>query len=173
MANEDIQITGMAEMSKFLQTLAAKVERNLLRGGLRAGASVIAKRAKELCPVSEPNAENKKKYKLYAGALRDTIRVTTAIKNGKVTAIVKAGGKAKRGTMVYYAVMVESGTVAHLIKPTKSRKLLVNGSLREVVHHPGAAAKPFMRPALDEKADAAVAAMGEYMAQRIEKEKLR
>lgn len=171
--NEQIGIIGLSEMNEFLQTLTVKLEKKMLRGGMRAGANVIAKRAKELCPVSEPNAENKKKYNLYKGALRDTIRVSTTIKLGAVIAIIKAGGKAKRGAIVYYVHMVESGTAAHLIKPTKARSLLINGKNRESIQHPGTKPQPFMRPAMDTSADAAVVAMGEYLADKIAKEKAR
>jgi len=37
-----------------------------------------------------------------------------------------------------------------------------------VVMHPGHAAKPFLRPALDQKAEEAVGAMGAYIAHRVQ-----
>ena len=44
------------------------------------------------------------------------------------------------------------------------------GLLREVVDHPGARPKPFMRPAFDGKAQAAIEAMAEYIRNRIPRE---
>ena len=54
-------------------------------------------------------------------------------------------------------------------------KMLKRGSLKigenfvgPVVMHPGHAAKPFLRPALDQKAEEAVNAMGTYIAHRVQ-----
>ena len=54
-------------------------------------------------------------------------------------------------------------------------KMVARGSLviggnfvGPMVHHPGHVPKPFLRPALDQKAQEAVAAMGAYIAQRFQ-----
>jgi hypothetical protein len=54
-------------------------------------------------------------------------------------------------------------------------KMVKRGSLKigehfvgSVVMHPGHSAKPFLRPALDQKAEEAVNAMGAYIAHRVQ-----
>lgn len=151
---KNIKVKGLAELQTFLDQLPAKMEANVLRGALRAGAKPILEAAKSAAPVGEPSETNRKRYKLYAGALRDSIRISGRIdkRNGKVTASVKAGGKTKSGADVFYAHMVEFGTKPHIIG---------DGT------HPGVQARPFMRPALDAQSGAAIVAVGEYIKKRL------
>jgi HK97 gp10 family phage protein len=171
-------IKGGAELQRFLDQLPAKLEANVMRSALRQGAKLIADEAKAQAPVAPPNSENKRLYGGYEGALRDSIRVSTGLKKGKVTASVKAGGKkrkSKRGADVFYAHMVEFGTAAHSIKPTKKggkKFLSFGGIFARSVEHPGAAPRPFMRPALDGKAGAAIVAVGAQIKKRLTKEGL-
>ncbi|PWI08330.1 hypothetical protein DIZ27_23105 [Streptomyces sp. NWU339] len=55
------------------------------------------------------------------------------------------------GTNVNYAAAVEYGTAPHVIKPTKKKALYWPGARHPVaqVNHPGTAAKPFLRPAIE------------------------
>lgn len=161
----DIAITGLAELNKLLQDLPAKIEANILRGALRAGTNVIRDEARRRCPVALPNIKNMTTYGAYRGALRDSIRVGVRIKNGTVTATVKAGNK-----IAYYAHMVEYGTRAHEQFPSGTKSLFIGGMFKMHMHHPGAAAKPFMRPAFDTQAQTAIQAAADYMAERIPKE---
>lgn len=153
----EIKIEGLAELHKLLQELPAKIEANALRGGMRAGAKVIEAEAKRLAPVGrDPET---------AGDMRDSIRVSVRSRNGKVEATIKAGGK-----KAWYAHLVEFGTAAHLIRP-KNRKSLFFASLaREQVNHPGAKKRPFMRPALDSKAQQSVQTLADYIRNRLPKE---
>jgi hypothetical protein len=51
----------------------------------------------------------------------------------------------------------------------KRGSLTIGGNfVGPVVMHPGHAAKPFLRPALDQKAEEAVNAMGAYIAHRVQ-----
>jgi HK97 gp10 family phage protein len=171
-------IIGGRQLYEFLQALPVKIERNILRAGLRAGAVVIRDAAREKVPVK-------------LGALRKSIRVTVGSKRGIVTASVKAGNKD-----AFYWRFVEYGTKAHLIKvsigempinyrltakrgkltymsmTTVNRNILKIGNtfVGPVVSHPGAKPSPFMRPALDEKGDAAVRAVVEKIRERLTKE---
>lgn len=153
----DINVKGLSELQKFLDTLAPRVEQNIMRGALRAGAKPILEAAKSAAPVGEPSETNRRRYKLYAGALRDSIRISGRIdkRNGKVTASVKAGGKTKSGADVFYAHMVEFGTRPHAL------------SKGGEVTHPGTAPRPFMRPAIDSQAQNAILAAGEYIKKRL------
>lgn len=152
--SDTMHVKGMTDIGKVLQTFALKLERNVIRGGLRQGANVVKDQALANVPVSPPSDRNAERYGGYAGALRDSIRVSTRSRRGKVTASVKAGGmKTKGGADVYYANWVEYGTRPHM-----------NGARG---HHPGARPRPFMRPALDTEAQRAVIAVGNYMRNRL------
>lgn len=150
----DLTIQGLAELHKALQDLPVKLEKKILRGALRAGAKVMADAAKSNVPVK-------------SGALRKSIRLSAKTKRGRVTATVKAGN-----AQAFYAHMVEFGTAAHRIAPKKADALATPAGPRKSIEHPGAKPKPFMRPALDGAAEAAVQAAAEYARGRITKETL-
>jgi HK97 gp10 family phage protein len=149
-----VEIKGLAELHKTLQELPAKIERNVLRGGLRAGAKVLEEAARSQVPVKQ-------------GDLRKSIRVSMRVssKTGIVRAQVKAGDK-----KAWYAHLVEFGTARHWIKPKNRKSLFVAGLFKEVIDHPGAKKKPFMRPAFDGKWRAAIDAMADYIRTRLPKE---
>lgn len=178
----DLHITGLADLQKMLDTLPAKLEANVMRGALRAGAKVISTEAKRLVPV-------------HSGALRDSIRVSAKIKGGRVIASVKAGSKETKKTVTtkpgggisvgyqnpFYAHFVEFGTAAHFVKSEKkkdfvlvpnkrassgfAKRLSITSQIGKM--HPGAKAHPFMRPALDARAQDAIVAAGEYIKKRL------
>ena len=153
--NDTMHVHGLSDLGKVLQTFTLKLERNVIRGGLRQGANVVKEQVLVNVPVAEPSDRNRERYGGYAGALRDSVRVSTRSYRGKVSASVKAGGmKTKKGADVYYANWVEYGTRPHM-----------NGARG---HHPGARPHPFMRPALDTEAQRAVIAMGNYMRHRLD-----
>jgi HK97 gp10 family phage protein len=187
MAN--VEIKGLAELHKALQELPVKIERNVLRGGLRAGAKVMEEEAKRLAPVSPPSSGGKK-YGAVAGELRDSIRVSMRTSRGTVRATVKAGNK-----KAWYANFVEFGTARHWIsaqirpqrwnrrgdlktmaintmnKKAKRGEMMIGSKfVGEQVIHPGARPKPFMRPAFDGKWRAAIDAMADYIRTRLPKE---
>ena len=154
---KEIHIKGLSALQAFLNVLPQKIQKNILRGALRAGAKVVRKAAKELAPVAEPSRKNKRKYGGYAGALRDSIRHGTEgrLVGGKVMAYVRAGSGAKKSKSVYYAHMVEYGTKPHWNNEAKTK------------WHPGARPKAFLRPALDGQAKNAVIACGNYIKNRL------
>jgi len=146
----EAEIKGLAELEKFMQTLPTNIEKNVMRSSLRAGAKVMMVQAKARAPVGPANAENKKLYGGYAGALRDSVRLGTDAKFGKITAYVRAGGKNKKtGADVYYAHIIEWGAKAHAIKGTKGGFLRIGNFFGRAVWHPGIKARAFMRPTLD------------------------
>lgn len=187
----EINVKGLADLQKFMDTLAPKIERNIMRGALRAGVKPILTQAKLNAPVGAPSSTGKK-YGGYAGALRDSIRISTGVRGGKITASVKAGGKTNRAS-VFYAIMVEYGTDAHWIRVKKSARptrltrrgmkafsirtlntMAKRGSLKigsnfvgESIEHPGARSRTFLRPALDSQARNAIIAAAEYIKKRL------
>lgn len=174
----EAHVKGLSELQKFLDALPAKMEANLMRGALRAGGNVIKKNAKGRVHV-------------LSGRLARSFRVSTRNRGGVVTASIKAGPP----DMPNLALWVEYGTKPHYIsvsdkeKPVNisaSRKAgrTIRSSMTTVnrivlkigrwfvgptVHHPGATPRPFLRPAMDTQAGAALVAVGEYIKKRLTK----
>lgn len=152
-----INITGGRELAQFLSQLPLKLEKNIMRGALRAGAKVIATEAKLNVPVQY-------------GDLKASVRVSTNAKRGRVEAKAKAGGK-----KAWYAAIVEFGASPHIIKGKNGNLLKFTGRDGKKVEiaqvsHPGFTAKAYLRPALDSKAKAAIIETGEYIKARLTKE---
>lgn len=180
----EFKVKGLSQLNDVLQQLPENLEKGLMRQALRAGAQEIAAEAKRRVPVN-------------TGRLRDSIRVTVSAKRGKVTAAIRAGGRDTRKRVVrnasgrikvaydnaFYAIWVEFGTSAHAIGAKFAKALVLRANRRatagsakrwmrgelviEGVHHPGARPRPFMRPALDVKAQAAVIAAANLMKERL------
>lgn len=141
MSLTDQTIIGGRELDELLQTLPTKIEKNITRAGLRAGAVVFREEVRNNVPVS-------------SGALKKSVRITTRAKAGQVSASVKVGN-----ATAWYAHLVEFGTRPHVISAAPRRGLSVNGTPRREVNHPGVQGKPFVRPAVDAKFTEAVAAV--------------
>jgi HK97 gp10 family phage protein len=177
-----VHVKGLAELDKFLKNLPAKIEQNILTGALRAGANVIAEEAK---------AQLASNGSVQSGFLRSTIRVSVKRRKGRVRARVIAHGDGDKNEPIW----VEYGTAAHWItvkqvdRPGRMTRrgyrafsirtinrieargsLVIGGKfVGPSVRHPGAKKKPFMRPALDGKAQQAVLAAAEYIKKRLAK----
>jgi len=156
----EIYVKGLSDLQTFLDKLPAKMEANIIRGALRKGSKDIMDAVKSNVPIGPPSGEGKQLYKLYEGALRDSIHISSRISrvNGKITARIVAGGKNKgTGADVFYAHFLEYGVRPHS---------LTNGGKGDI-NHPGIAPRPFMRPALDAQATNAVLSAGQYIKQRL------
>ena len=170
--SDTVNVKGLSDLQKFLDQLPAKIERNVMRGALRAGAKVIVPAAKQ-------------GIRSISGELADSIKSGSTARGGKVTGYVR--------TRFYRAKWVEYGTRPHFIsvrpedRPNRmTRRGLRPYSIRTInrmvergslvigknfvggsVSHGGARPKPFLRPALDTMASEAVVAVGEYVKQRL------
>jgi HK97 gp10 family phage protein len=161
MSAREEDIAGGRQLAQLLDTLPVKVERNIMRGALRAGARVMLLEVKQRIPRD-------------SGALAASARVTTRAVRGEVTASVKIGNK-----KVWYAHLVEFGTKPHYISVsdedrgrgrtsgtlasirTVNRRVLQIGAnfVGPSVHHPGSSARPYARPAADAGFTPAMAAV--------------
>lgn len=148
----ETRIKGLAELQRALDELPAKIEANVMRGALRAGAKVLLADAQKSAAFAD-----------HTGALRASLRVTTSLKRGRIAAAVKAG-PTKKDKRPWYARFVEFGTAAHVIKARRARMLAIGVAK---VNHPGAKKHPFLRPALDTQHVAAVEAAREYIRKRL------
>jgi len=127
----DTTISGGRELDDLLKTLPVKMEKNIMRAAIRAGAAVMREEVRERVPRK-------------SGALAKSVRITTKAKKGEITASVKAGNRT-----AFYAQMVEFGTRPHIIKAKAGGALDVSGNPFREVQHPGIRARPFMRPAAE------------------------
>lgn len=146
----DTKVKGLAELKAALAQLPEKIERNVMRGAIRAGLKATAQRAEQ-------------NIRSVSGELASSVRVGTKVKNGQVIGTVTAG-VSKKNKRPYYAHMVEFGTQAHIIKARRG-KLLAIGVAK--VEHPGAKPRPFMRPALDATQAQVVEGVREYIRTRL------
>jgi HK97 gp10 family phage protein len=146
-------VRGGKELAELLRALPVKLENNIMRGALRAGAKVILVEAKANAPVDD-------------GDLKDSLRISTKSKRGEVKATVKVGNK-----KVYYAKFIEFGTAAHKIT-ARGTGLRFGSFFGKSVNHPGVLAKPFMRPALDSRSSQAVNEIRKYIGKRLTKQGL-
>jgi len=156
MATEQYKnIKGGAELQAFLDQLPAKMEANIMRSAMRQGANVIRDEIKQNVPVS-------------SGDLRDSIKVSSGSRNGVVKATVRVGNR-----KAWYAHLIEyTGAAAHTISAKGKGMLSFGGFFGKSVQHPGMKAKPFIRPALDSRANDAIAAVGDQVRKRLTKEGL-
>lgn len=141
-----VHVRGLAELQKVLDSVSPKLERNVMRGGLRAGANVILTGARS-------------NIRSRSGKLAASLGVGTKARGGRVSASVR--------TRLFYAPFVEFGTRPHSIAANNRKGLAVGGLFFHSVDHPGARPHPFLRPAMDTQAGAAVVAVGEYVKQRL------
>lgn len=172
-------VKGLAELQRFLNTLPVKLEKSIMRGALRVGSMVVLVNARS-------------RIHSVSGETAASLRVTTRARGSRVTSSVVAGSKNQPRNL---PIWLEYGTQPHLISVRESEKPInarlsaraghiVRASMTTVnrmvlrignrfvgptVNHPGARPRPFMRPALDTTAQAAVVAIGEYIKKRLTK----
>ena len=177
MTTIDINVKGLAELQKFLDQLPAKMQANIMRGALRAGMKTIKLEVERTAPRK-------------TGGLAMSFKLRLSARAGQVKGILRASGFDG-----YKAMWIEFGTRPHLISvPDEEKKInyrlsakrgykvlesmttvnrrvlqIGNNFVGPTVSHPGVSPAPFMRPALDSQAQAAVVAAAEYIKKRLAK----
>lgn len=193
MVSMSMSVIGDANMRSVLRGLPSKLERSVIRGGMRKLAQVVAEEARENVPSTGATRTGKNgKVIIHAGDVRGSIKVRSSVlRSGVITSSVYTSGK---GSGV--ALWLEYGTVPHLVsvredvlptwkdrrgrirswsvgrvnKAVKRSSLVIgNRFVGAIVSHPGATPRPFLRPALDAKFDAGMDAMATYIRTRLEK----
>src|SRR5690349_21664007 len=118
-------VKGMPALTRVFNGLPQQLAAFVLPGAMRAAANPIAAEARRLAPIGQPSTENIKKYGDYPGALRDSIRVSVKVKDGRAIATIRAGGHGQTAD-VFYAHLIEySGAAAHRIKAHKGKDLKI------------------------------------------------
>jgi HK97 gp10 family phage protein len=151
----DLKVQGLAELRQRMAGVSDKLVKNVLRSGLRKGATIVRNQARaNFSTAGGPNS--------LTGALRASIRVTP--RRGTPTRVVfsivagtltKAQTKKFGADSAYYALWVEKGHI--------NRKLgqALRGGLRKkaaarAVSTSNTPAHPYMKPAIENKAQEAI-----------------
>lgn len=141
---------GGPEILDLLGQLPTRWAKKVVRGGARAMARVVRDDAKV-------------RVKRKSGKLARAIKSSDRIDGTLVIARIRV-----KGPHAYVGVFLEQGVLPHEIGAKKKGALSLGPDLvRGRVHHPGFGAMPFMRPALDTKAQEAINAMGEHIRSRL------
>lgn len=142
-----VKLEGADELAARLRKLGADARGDSLRAAALDGARVLR------------DAAN-------AGAPGPHIEVD-AVEVSANRAVVEIGPDEEHWHYKFF----ETGTQPHSIRPATRKKLKFEVSGEEVfalgVRHPGMAAQPFLRPALDEKKDRATDAAGKTLRRKL------
>jgi HK97 gp10 family phage protein len=153
MSTRDETIVGGRQLDDLLQTLPAKMQKNINRSALRAGAATLLPEVKSRIPVD-------------SGQLQASARITTRAKGATVSASVKVGN-----FVAWYAHLVEYGTQSHVERARDGAMQFSGVTVREV-NHPGTRPQPFMRPAIDHAFPQVIAAVTAKIRQRLNQQGL-
>lgn len=154
MTTREESVVGGRELDDQLQTLAPKLQKNVQRTALRAGAKVFLGEVQARIPVA-------------SGQLRASARITSRVQAGTVSASVKVGN-----FVAWYAHIVEFGTRPHVIRARPGNAMRFGGVTTRRVDHPGTRARPFMRPAADAGFSSAIAAYTKKLRERMTRQGL-
>lgn len=159
----DFQISGLKELQKALQELPARIERNVMAGAVAAGTRVVLAETKAKAPDQKIKT-----------------RLTSKQKKGRPGEIIREIYiKEKEPFDTFYAKFFEFGTASYYTGkgrtvggpyqiPKKRGYFVVNGKIiKGAIQHPGVKPQPFLRPALDLKAEEAVRTMAAYIKLRL------
>ena len=162
--SRDFPVNGLKDLDAYLSALPVNMQKAAYRAGLVAAARVVRDEARLRAPKQ-------------TGKMAKAIRTGSARQTDKGFSIsVRLTGN----NHAFLGLFHEYGVAPHLIASTGKgqgrvaiRKALDAGDkiggvmkigdryVSGVLHHPGHAAHPFMRPALDAKADEAVKAFAD------------
>lgn len=162
-----IPLRGGKELDEFLTLFPVRLQKGAVRAGLTAAARPVRDQARQ--NVAKESGKTAKAIKTGSSRVHEdgTVRITVRLK----------------GEHSHLGHWLEYGVLPHIIDPGDSgvsARLLTrrarNGGIEEREHnllkignsfiggavmHPGFAAMPFLRPALDMRADDAINAFGQ------------
>ena len=131
---------------------------------IKINTNEIDKFAVELIKLSEESRDNvQKAIKKSAFNVEANAKKNLASNKSVVTGHLSRSIATKMGDLeatihtsnVKYAVIVEKGSKAHVIRPKNKKALYWKGASRPVkmVNHPGSKAKPYLEPAFESEKD--------------------
>lgn len=156
------RLDGIAEARRNLQHLGEQMRKRILRKAVRAAAKLIEKAAKSHADASKDTGLLKKSIGTVVRVYRGGDKVIAVI-GPRVGFRRVIDGRVMDPTK--YAHLVENGVKPHALgKGSSLRKKTQAGQ-----GHPGFAAKPFLRPAIDGNKAAANAAIARVVAEELKK----
>lgn len=188
MIESTMRIRGLSELHRTLQHLPEDLEKKVLKGALRASARVFRDAARAKAPVDD--GDLKKSIRVKSSAKKGQWRLRAQVVAGDKTAFYShmvEFGTAKHIIAARTRVQRKTRRGMRDLSLKTMNKMLHNSSLRldgagslrigdkfvgPAVMHPGAAPHPFMRPAFDEQAGAAVDAFAAYVRTHIDEESI-
>ena len=131
---------------------------------IKINTNEIDKFAVELIELSEKSRGNiQKAVEKSAFNIESQAKKNLASNKSVVTGHLRRSIATKMGDLeatihtsnVKYAVIVEKGSKAHIIRPKNKKALYWKGAKRPVklVNHPGSKAKPYLEPAFESEKD--------------------
>lgn len=136
------EVHGMDNLLKSLSKFSDKIQKSVLTGAIRAGASSIAKEAKSKVPKEK-------------GDLRKSIK---AVKR-----------RSKEKGVVHFSVVPHTKTL-HKLQLSAGRKKGYNFASHLEFGSSKHSATPFMRPAFENKGAESIEVVKKYIKKRIDKE---
>lgn len=147
-------VAGLKELQKALKELPDRIAKNVLRGAVNAGATVIRKEVQTRAPVytgpvsqghPPPGTLKRAVYQKQIKELSNLFKQTAFVGVRKGKQYRKQGKNGNLSQDAYYARFVEFGTA-------------------------NMPAKPFIRPAFEAKKEGATSAIKAYLEKRIPEE---
>lgn len=165
--SKQFPVTGGKEIAAYLTAFPKNLQRGAMRSGARAAANQIA-----------PEAKIRAK-----GRIANSIKVGSSRVNQDGSVSIRVYVDERKGSIGFVGYFQEYGVRPHLIARTGSKEGRVSirkandgtGTIQGgvmkigddfvsgIISHPGHAASPFMRPALDAKAKQAIEAFADQV----------
>ena len=157
-----IEVIGADRLPKALASLPVKMQRKAVRKALNFAATPIIKSARSLVPVDDGDLKR---------SLGKKVKVAKRPEQGATLTIgprTKYAGQTPGKRPASYAHLVEFGTAPHQIE---AKPVLTIGPLqiRGVVQHPGAAPRPFLRPAFEASKSVALRRFSDKLGKEMER----
>ncbi|HEV2378715.1 MAG TPA: HK97-gp10 family putative phage morphogenesis protein [Terriglobia bacterium] len=156
---EQIEVSGLKELNAALKDLELKIATKYLRDAMKVGGGVFLDSMLSLVRRSHGHDE-----RAARGHIADDLRVRVRASKAKGLVVARIGPTKKTA---WKANFLEFGTAAHVIRARKAKALFMPGGFIKSVHHPGAVAKPFMRPAFDTMYSTAIQTVKDTLARLI------
>lgn len=162
-----VKIEGGEELLKALRALGENVDRSV-KGATRAGGKVMLARARANAKALTSRSGTIKNEEGKTVQASSPVQLRVRKRKGfAVASVTPAKGYG-------HLRLLEYGAKPHSIFGKPLLRFFSGGELIEVraVSHPGFAARPWLRPAIDAVKDAAIEAVGEALAETLEKAKI-
>lgn len=154
-----VTVKGVDELLKALKQFPQNIQKNVLKGAVRAGAASLVKEAKANVPADTGN------LKKSIGVVEVKSKKPQYVQF-KVTPRKGFGLKSDG----WYAHMVEFGTLGKRDEPLSSETHRSLKAKEMAEKGFGSPAQPFMRPAYENKGEETITVAKEYLEKRIDKE---